>query len=129
MWTNRIAQVLQAGVGLANLAPGVAVLSPSRVESLYGVTISDPDTELLLRHRAAILSLVGGGLVTGAFVPTLRPAAQIAAALSMGSYVVLAAAIRGTNPKLKRVVRVDVGAMAALAAAVALDQRWGTRIK
>ncbi|AQA22399.1 hypothetical protein FCG67_22725 [Rhodococcus oryzae] len=123
MWADRIARALLVGVGLVNLAPGAAALSASRVESLYGVRVGDADLELLLRHRAALLAIVGGGLLAGTFVPSIRVPTVAAAATSMGSYVALTAAVGPTNPQSSRVRAVDVGALAALAVAVGLGSR------
>ncbi|MFD4183145.1 hypothetical protein [Rhodococcus sp. NPDC058514] len=121
MWAKRIARGLLVGVGLVNLAPGAAAFSASRVESLYGVRVVGADLELLLRHRAALLALVGGGLLAGAFVPSIRVPTVAAAATSMGSYVALTTAVGQTNPQSSRVRAVDVAALAALALAVGLE--------
>ncbi|MFC7451064.1 hypothetical protein [Rhodococcus daqingensis] len=123
MWANRIARALLVGVGLVNLAPGAAALSAKRVESLYGVPVGSADLELLLRHRAVLLGIVGGGLLAGTFVQSIRVPGVAAAAASMGSYVALTAAVGPTNPQSSRVRAVDVGALAALAVAVGLEAR------
>lgn len=99
--------------GLINIAPGVVALAPSRAEALYGTVVVDRDLTLLLRHRAILLATVGAGLVVAAFVPSTRPVTIAAGLVSMGSFLVLAAAAgpRGLGPKTRRIAYVDVGAI------------------
>lgn len=114
MWRQRLGQVLVAGVGLVNLAPAVGAGSVSTLELLYDVEVSGADAELMLRHRAVLLGLVGAGLLVSAAVPALRRPAIVGGAVSMGSYVVLHVAVDGTNAAAGRVLTIDLAALAAL---------------
>jgi hypothetical protein len=116
----RLPSVLLLAVGLVNLLPGLAGLLPSATGPLYGVTPADPSVELMLRHRAILLALVGAGLLTAVLIRRLRPAAMTAAAISMSSFVVLQLATSDTTPQLARVATVDIFALAALALAARL---------
>ena len=59
-------------VGLVNLFPVVGVVSAQRIERLYGVSTSNPDTVVLLRHRAVLFGILGVLLLTAAFDPDLQ---------------------------------------------------------
>lgn len=116
----RVASALLLAVGLVNLLPGLAGLLPSATGVLYGVDSADSSIQLMLRHRAILLALVGAGLLIAVPVRWLRPAAIGAAAVSMGSFVVLQLAAPDTTAQLARVAVVDVVALAALALAARL---------
>ncbi|MEV0060616.1 hypothetical protein [Nocardia sp. NPDC050718] len=106
-------------VGLVHVLPGVVAVAPGRVATAYGTEVPNRDLELLLRHRAVLLALVGIGLIVGAFVPSVRAVTIGAGILSTASFLVLTAAIGpgALNPRTLRVARVDVGALAALVVA------------
>ncbi|ADG79330.1 Phosphopantetheine adenylyltransferase OS=Tsukamurella paurometabola (strain ATCC 8368 / DSM/ CCUG 35730 / CIP 100753 / JCM 10117 / KCTC 9821 / NBRC 16120/ NCIMB 702349 / NCTC 13040) OX=521096 GN=Tpau_2732 PE=4 SV=1 [Tsukamurella paurometabola] len=121
MVKQKLGRALLAGVGMAHLAPAVAIVSRDRLERSYGITVSDSDTELLLRHRATFFGLLGCGLIYAAAEPRYRGPAITAGAVSLGSYLALAQSI-GAGPRLMQVKRLDVGLLAALSAAAALTR-------
>ncbi|MFD6859402.1 hypothetical protein ACFWCF_18940 [Rhodococcus sp. NPDC060090] len=123
MFGTRLGSVLMAGVGFAHLVPATAMMSRDRVEDVYGITVNDSDTELLLRHRATFFGLIGVGLIVGAVDPRYRIAALASGALPLGSFVVLANTIGTSNDALTRVARVDVGLLGALATAALASSR------
>ncbi|MCA0157117.1 hypothetical protein LB823_13015 [Tsukamurella sp. M9C] len=121
MTMHRIAGPLLAAVGVAHLLPATAVLSRDRVERAYGVTVPDPDTELLLRHRATFFGILGTALLAGSADQRFRWPAIAAGTASVGSFLVLAAAAEGPSAQLRRVQHVDVVLLAALGAAAACE--------
>ncbi len=116
---NVLLAVLLVTVGLINAVPGLAALVPGAVGRVYGVDASDRNVEVLLRHRAILLFLVGAGLIVSAFVTPVRDAALVAGAVSMSSYAVLALGNQ-SNAHLRRVAYIDIGALLLLAAAVVI---------
>jgi hypothetical protein len=90
------------------------MLSAARVAWLYGITVGEPNLELLLRHRAVLFAWLGGFCVYAAFQPRYQGAALLAAAVSVLSFLLLAWSIGGLNAALLRVVRVDLAAIALL---------------
>ena len=114
---------LLLGAGLVNLVPVLGVLSSGRLHALYGVSTSDPNQEILLRHRAVLFAIVGALLVAAAFDPSWRRAAIAAGLVSMLSFVAIALLVGDYNPLLRRVVIVDVVASAGLVLAAVLDAR------
>lgn len=73
----------------------------------------------LPRHRAVLFALLGAFLIASAFRRAWQPPALIAAAVSVGAFLVLAQAVGGHNAALDRVVAVDwIAAGAIVLAAV-----------
>lgn len=107
----RIAFIL---VALVNLAPVLGVISAARLESLYGIQISDPNLEILLRHRAVLFAVVGVLLLLAAFRHSLRPLAVSLGLLSMLSFVAVAVLVGNYGPEIGRIVLIDIGASTLL---------------
>ena len=116
-----LATALLLLAALANLLPVLGVLSTSRLESLYGVLLRNPNLAILMRHRAVLFAIVGGLLGVAAFHPPLRTFAIAAGLVSMLSFVAIAGLVGDYNPQLRRVVLVDVIASLGLVAAALLD--------
>lgn len=100
-----------------HLMPLLGVLGPARLESLYGLGITDPNLEILMRHRAVLFGLLGGFLVLAAFRRALQGAALLLAAASLIAFLVLAWSVGDYNAAVARVIRVDLVALAAVAIA------------
>ncbi|MEM7412105.1 MAG: phosphopantetheine adenylyltransferase [Myxococcota bacterium] len=109
-----VARIGFALAGLINALPVVGVSGVSRLEGLYGIPFEGSDLEILMRHRAVMLGIVGGLLLAAARWPSLRPPAAVAGFASMLSYLFLVAWVGEPNPELARVAGVDVFAVAAL---------------
>jgi hypothetical protein len=101
-------------VGIIHLLPLTGVLSVSRLQALYGVTITDPNLEILMRHRAVLFGILGAFLIYAAFRPGLQLAALIAGAVSVVSFLVIAGMIGGYNTGITRVVTADIVAVVSL---------------
>jgi hypothetical protein len=99
-------------VGVIHLLPAIGMLGAARVSALYGIAVTEPNLELLLRHRAVLFALLGGFLVFAALQPRYQTLAFVAGLLSVLSFLVLAFSIGGINASLSRVVVAD--ALAAL---------------
>lgn len=110
---------LLVAVGLIHLIPVVGLFSPERLRGLYGISAEAPDLFLLLRHRALLFGLLGGFLIFAAFRPALQPLAFLAAAISMGGFLWLAAG-GAHGGAIARIVRADVIGLALLTAAIVL---------
>ncbi len=109
---SRLSGSMLAVVAVIHLLPVAGVLGAARLESLYGVTLGDPNLELLLRHRAVLFGLLGAFLLGAVFRPALRPLAYMAGFVSVLGFLLLAPA--GTNPAIDRVVWADWAALACL---------------
>jgi hypothetical protein len=101
-------------VGIIHLLPLTGVLGVSHLQSLYGVTIDDPNLEILMRHRAVLFGILGAFQIYAAFRPGLQLAALIAGAVSVISFLVIAGMVGGYNAGIARVVTADIVAVVCL---------------
>lgn len=102
-------------VGVIHLIPLSGALSVGRLNSLYGISITDPDLSILMRHRAVLFGLLGLFCVYAAVKPPLQFIALTAGAVSVGSFLYLAFATGGYNEELRRVFITDLVAAVFLA--------------
>lgn len=100
--------------GLIHLLPLSGVLSSERLASLYGLSFSEPNLAILMRHRAVLFGLLGVLLILAALRPMLRTVAFIAGLISVVSFLWIAAAIGDYNEQIRRVVTADVVAFVCL---------------
>jgi len=101
-------------VGIIHLLPLTGVLGVPRLQALYGMTITDPNLEILMRHRAVLFGILGTSLIYAAFRPGLQLAALITGAVSVISFLVIAGMIGGYNAGIARVVTADIVAVVCL---------------
>ncbi len=101
-------------VALIHAMPLIGVVSATKLEALYGITVRDSNLELLLRHRAVLFGLLAAFLAYAAFDPLLHRLALIAALASVIAFLLLAWQIDGYNAAISRVVLADLVALAAL---------------
>ena len=120
MQAEYVALAILVAVGVVHLAPGAVALSVKRTRSAYGVAVDGADLALLLRHRAVLLALIGTGLIAGTFIPDIRAATICAAVTSMVTFVVIAATSGPLNRQNRKVMRIDLSALAATAVAITL---------
>jgi hypothetical protein len=104
-------------VGIIHLLPVSGVLGAERLTALYGVSLGEPNLEILMRHRAVLFGLLGLFLVYAAFQPSLQTLAIIAGFVSVVSFIAIAWSVGGYNAFVRRVVMADIIAMVALVAA------------
>jgi hypothetical protein len=116
--------------GAIHLLPLAGLPSAERVGSLYGVTVAEPNLEILLRHRAVLFGIVGALLVLAAFRRALQPLALVVGLVSVVSFLLLAAQVGGYNARVGRVVTADWLALGCLVVA-ALGRRLagGVRVE
>lgn len=127
-----VVELLLAGAGLINFVPVGGVISGSKILKAYGLpsdALSTPDVRVLLRHRAALFGIVGGGMLASCFKPELQPTALGVGLASMVSFLAIAVQEGGPgalNGQLKRVMTLDVAGIGfAVAAACAIGYRDG----
>lgn len=125
---ERTFTVLLVLVGLVHLLPGIGALSGARAAGLYAVDLSDPNLEILMRHRAVLFALLGAFLIASAFRSAWQLPALIAAAVSVGTFLLLAQMVGGHNEALNRVVTVDWIAAGAIVLATVLYALRGSSI-
>jgi len=107
-------------VAVIHLAPTSGILGANRLASLYDLEISDPNLEILMRHRAVLFGILGAFFAYAAFNPAVQPLAFAAALVSLGSFFFLACSANGYGDAIRRIVIVDVVAVVALLGAIVL---------
>ncbi len=107
-----------------NLAPVLGAASPERMSALYGVTLDDPNLQILMRHRAVLFGLVGGLLLVAAFRPSLRAAGYAVGFTSMVSFLVIAWLVGDYSSHIRQVMVVDVVGIGALTCAALVHLGW-----
>lgn len=105
-------------VAVIHLLPLSGFFGGEHLASLYGITLQDPNLEILMRHRAILFAILGSFLAYAAFRPSLQPIAFVAAFMSISTFFYLAYAVGGFNAAIRKVVIVD--AIAAIALAIAI---------
>jgi hypothetical protein len=107
-------------VAVIHLAPTSGVLGAERLASLYDLEISDPNLEILMRHRAVLFGVLGLFFAYAAFDRAVQPLAFAAALLSLGSFFFLAFSAKGHSDAIRKIVIADVVAAGALLGAIVL---------
>jgi hypothetical protein len=120
---NRIVSTLLVAVGLVNFLPVTGVLSADILANAYGIPAPAGDLLVLLRHRALLLGIIGALIIASAFRRHLQPAAILAGLVSMLGFVALALAQGDYGEELRKVLLMDVLALAALVVAALLRVR------
>ena len=107
-----------------NLAPLLGAVAPERMTAAYGVSLDDPNLQILMRHRAVLFGLVGGLLLAAAFHPPLRTLGYVAGFASMLSFLLIAWGVGGYSAEIRRVIFLDEVGIAALAGAFLVHALW-----
>lgn len=106
--------------GIIHVLPFPGVLGGKRLVALYGISMGEPNLEILMRHRAVLLGLIGLFLIYAAFMPSLQLLAIIAGVVSALSFVVIAWSVGGNSGAIRKVVIADIIAIVALVAAAVI---------
>ncbi len=101
-------------VAAIHALPVMGVVGAAKLSQLYGITVQDPNLELLLRHRALLFGLLAAFLAYASVRPELHRIALVAGFASVLSFLVLAQPIDSLNTALVTVVRADWLALSLL---------------
>lgn len=107
-------------VGIIHLLPMSGALGSPQLTALYGLDFSEPNLQLLMRHRAVLFGLLGVYLIFSAFRPLHQPTAVFAGFVSVLSYMGLTYAVGETNRQLQTVFTVDAVALILLILSIIL---------
>lgn len=106
-------------VGVIHLLPLSGVLGSERLATLYGLSFSEPNLAILMRHRAVLFGLFGLFFFFAAFQPSFQTVAFIAGFVSVASFLWLAWSVGGYNAQVARVFMADIVALVCLIIGVA----------
>jgi hypothetical protein len=107
--------------GIVHLLPVPGVMGVSTLARLYGIEVHDPNTAILLQHRALLFGVLGVLMLSAIALPWLRVTALSVALFSAASFIVVATAVGGHNTAIGRVVVADVVASVLLAAGLVAE--------
>ena len=107
--------------GLIHLLPVPGVMGAAALTRLYGIEVVDPNTSILLQHRALLFGVLGVLMLGAIAVPGLRVAVLAVALCSAASFIVVALWVGGYNAAIARVVTADVVASILLAAGLGAE--------
>ena len=105
-------------VAIIHLLPLPGLLGAHRLETLYGISITDQNLAILLRHRAVLFGLLGSFILVAAFRPPLQVIAFSLGFISVASFLWLAWTVGGYNGQVARVLLADLVALGCLAIGV-----------
>lgn len=111
--------------GVINFLPLAGVLSRLRMQALYGVVIEGPNLEILMRHRAVLLGIVGGLMLISAFHLPLRTVGYAVGFINMLAFALVVWVVGDANPELRRVALIDLVASLLLLGALLIDHLGG----
>lgn len=106
---------------LIHLLPLPGVMGATALARMYGVEVVDPNTSILLQHRALLFGVLGVLMLGAIAVPGLRVTVLAVALCSAASFIVVALWVGGYNAAIGRVVTADVVASALLAAGLCAE--------
>jgi hypothetical protein len=101
-------------VGIIHLLPMTGVLGGKQLERLYGINVSEPNLEIMLRHRAVLFGILGVFSVVAAFWTALQIPAFVMGFASVLSFLWLARSVGRYNDRLGRVFTADLIALMGL---------------
>ncbi len=107
-------------VALNQIAPIIGVLGVKKLTVLYGLSFDEPNIAILMRHRAILFGLLGSFLLYAAFRPELQPLAFTAGFISLASFVAVAWSVGGYNDAIRKLIIIDLVAVACLVVAMVL---------
>jgi len=107
--------------GIIHLLPIPGVLGAATLGRLYGITVSDPNTAILLQHRALLFGVLGVLMLAAIPFPFLRVTALLVGLFSAASFIVVALWVGNYGAEINRVVIADEIAVLLLAAGLASE--------
>ncbi|MCE2692340.1 MAG: phosphopantetheine adenylyltransferase [Rubrivivax sp.] len=107
--------------GIIHLLPVPGVMGVSTLARLYGIQVNDPNTAILLQHRALLFGVLGVLMLSAIALPWLRVTALAVALFSAASFIAVAVTVGGYNLAIGRVVVADIVASVLLAAGLVAE--------
>jgi len=107
--------------GLIHLMPIPGLSGAAMLQRLYGIDITDPNTAILLQHRAILFGIVGVLLLSAVHWPSLRILASTIGLFSALSFIAIALRVGGYNEAIGRVVIADIVACVLLLAGLVAE--------
>ena len=90
MWiVHKMRWIMLVSGALTATMVQAAIMPDAALESNFGETVSGPLAYLIVRNWGALIGLIGGMLIYGAFKPVQRPLILVVAGLSKVTFIAL----------------------------------------
>ena len=90
MWiVHKLRWIMLVSGALTATMVQAAIMPDAALESNFGETVSGPLAYLIVRNWGALIGLIGGMLIYGAFKPVQRPLILVVAGLSKVTFIAL----------------------------------------
>ena len=110
-------------IGVITASPVITAFNSIGITSLYNVDFKDDVVLLLVRHRQAMLGLLGAALVYGAFFYHLQMRVIISAVVSKLAFIGLCITTPDLTQGIQRVIYFDAGSIVLLLTAAVILRR------
>ena len=100
--------------GVINFMPSLLAFWSNKISSSYGIDIPNSNDELLLRHRAVMLGIIGGVMIFSAISKKYYSLSVSIGLISMVSFIILYALVGNINPELQKVMKIDIAGILIL---------------
>ncbi len=100
--------------GVINFLPSLLAFFPDKLSEAYGIELVNNNLEIVLRHRAILLGLVGALMIYSAIVKRYYMVSVMIGFISMISFVLLFYLIGDINDELFKVLQFDWAAILIL---------------
>lgn len=124
--SDKIARIILFIVGVINLLPAIVFFAPSQAARLYGTTFDGGSLNILMRHRAVLLGLIGAALIFAALKPAAKIPAIAFALTSKVAFIFLVLTAASFTAQIRQVALIDAAAIVLLIA-VLIIHFWRKR--
>lgn len=107
--------------GVIHVVPVSGVAGAAALTRMYGIDVSDPNTSVLLQHRALLFGMLALLMFAAIAAPSLRLSVLTLGVFSAVSFVAVALWVGNYNAAVARVVFADVVATILLAAGLVAE--------
>ena len=107
--------------GIIHLLPIPGVLGVANLGHLYGITVNDSNTAILLQHRALLFGILGVLMLAAIRFSFVRVTALLVGLTSASSFIIVAVWVGNYGAEINRVVIADVIAALLLAGGLASE--------
>ncbi len=120
-----LVKAMLIAAGLIHLLPLPGIIGARHLERLYGLSFTEPNLLVIMRHRAVLFGLLGIFMISAAFRAELVPSALVGGLISATAFIVLAWSVGDANAAIERVVIADYVAVACLVTAAVCQAASG----
>lgn len=104
---DTVVSVILVVTAIVHFLPVFGVGGEKQLQTLYGITLSDPNLVVMMRHRAVLFGLIGVFLLYSAFQPDLFKVGLGAGIVSVSAFIWLFLTAPECNSHMRKVAIID----------------------